>query len=59
MKKVMTVKEVAKLLRVHQATIYRLLRAKRFPGFRLGYDWRFRLEAVEAWMKENSSLDRS
>jgi excisionase family DNA binding protein len=56
---VMTVREVAQLLRVHQATIYRLLRAKRLPGFRIGYDWRFSRQAVETWIKDNSAPDRS
>jgi excisionase family DNA binding protein len=54
--KVMTVREVAQLLRVHQTTVYRLLRANRLPGFKVGSDWRFSLQAVEAWMKENSAL---
>lgn len=59
MDRMMTVREVAQLLRVHQATIYRLLRAKRLPGFRIGYDWRLSREAVETWMKDNSAPDRS
>jgi len=33
---VLTVRELAKYLHVHQATIYRLLQAGKIPGFRVG-----------------------
>src|SRR6266446_1795264 len=36
-----TIKELSEHLRVHRATIYRLLRQGRLPGFRVGGDWRF------------------
>jgi excisionase family DNA binding protein len=52
---VLTIGEVAQLLRVHPATIYRLLKKKGIPAFRVGFDWRFSREAVEAWMKESSA----
>jgi len=40
---VLTVKEVAAYLRVHQSTIYRLLKAQQLPAFRVGSDWRFNI----------------
>jgi excisionase family DNA binding protein len=46
---VLTVKEVAAYLRVHQSTIYRLLKAQQLPGFRIGSDWRFNIEAIDQW----------
>jgi len=39
--KVMTVSEVSAYLKVHPATIYRLLKKKKIPAFRIGRDWRF------------------
>ncbi len=33
----------------HRATIYRLLRQGRLPGFRVGADWRFSRAAIEQW----------
>jgi len=47
--KVMTVIEVAEYLNVHPSTIYRLLRRKEIPAFRVGSDWRFNRESVDTW----------
>ncbi len=50
--RVLTVGEVAKYLRVHQTTIYRLLKTHQLPAFRVGSDWRFNLETIEKWMHQ-------
>ena len=47
---VLTVREVAEYLRVHQTTIYRLLKEQKLPAFRVGSDWRFNREVIERWM---------
>jgi excisionase family DNA binding protein len=49
MTKVMTVNELADYLRIHRTTLYRLLRRGELPGFRVGSDWRFDLDAIERW----------
>lgn len=51
-KRVMNVREVSEYLRVHRATIYRLLKLKRIPGFRIGGDWRFNVELIDRWRSE-------
>ena len=48
---VLTVREVAGYLRVHQMKVYRLLREEK-PAFRVGRDWRFNREAIEQWISE-------
>ena len=48
--RVLTVRELAGYLRVHQSTVYRLIREQRLPAFRVGADWRFNREAIERWM---------
>lgn len=47
--KVMTVVEVSQYLHVHPSTIYRLLRKKEIPAFRVGSDWRFNRESIDNW----------
>jgi excisionase family DNA binding protein len=49
---VLTVKEVSKMLHVHQSTIYKLMKTGKIPGFRIGTDWRFRSDVIERWMTE-------
>ena len=50
--RVITVRELAGYLRVHQTTVYRLLREHKLPSFRVGSDWRFDREAIDRWMSE-------
>ena len=47
--KVLTVNELAEYLRVHRSTIYRLLKKGQLPGFKIGSDWRFNVEAIDEW----------
>ncbi len=53
-KEVMTVKEVAEYLQTSEASVRRMLKAKKLPGFKLGQQWRFRKIIVDKWMDENS-----
>jgi excisionase family DNA binding protein len=49
MARVMTLDEVASYLRVHPSTIYRLLKKRQLPAFKVGSDWRFNLESIDRW----------
>jgi excisionase family DNA binding protein len=49
MANVLTLDEVANYLRVHPSTVYRLLKKKRIPAFKVGSDWRFNLESIDHW----------
>jgi excisionase family DNA binding protein len=50
MSAIMTLEEVAAFLRVHQSTVYRLLRTRSIPAFKMGSDWRFNQESIEQWI---------
>ena len=52
---IMTLREVATYLRVSRTTIYRLLKNKRLPAFRLGTDWRFNAESIDRWRAREES----
>jgi excisionase family DNA binding protein len=46
---ILTLESVAEYLRVHPSTIYRLLKKKRLPAFKVGRDWRFNRESIDHW----------
>ncbi len=46
---ILTLENVAEYLRVHPSTIYRLLKRKQLPAFKIGRDWRFSLESIDQW----------
>jgi excisionase family DNA binding protein len=52
--RVMTVKELAAYLRVHPSTIYKLLRLRELPGFRVASEWRFHLATIDRWLLERN-----
>jgi excisionase family DNA binding protein len=47
--RILTLENVADYLRVHPSTIYRLLKKKQLPAFKVGRDWRFNLESIDRW----------
>ena len=51
---ILNVSELSEYLRIHKTTIYRLLREGRLPGFRIGSDWRFSVEAIDQWLRDHS-----
>ena len=55
MSPLLTVAELARYLRVHPTTIYRLLKKQQIPAFKVGSDWRFNLASIDRW---RASLER-
>ena len=53
--RVFTVQELSEHLRVHPTTIFRLLRERKLPGFRVGANWRFHFAAIEQWEQAQAS----
>ena len=47
MQTILTTAEVARYLRVHPSTIYRLIKSKELPEFKEGKDWRFNLQVID------------
>jgi excisionase family DNA binding protein len=46
----MTADEVAEYLRVNRQRIYRLLKCKELPGFKVGTDFRLRRADIDEWI---------
>jgi len=57
--KVLTVRELSEYLRVHPTTVYRLLRARQLPGFRVGSEWRFSIDMIDRWRSEEEQASVS
>lgn len=58
MNEILTVSEVAVWLKVHPSSIYRLLRRREIPAFRVGADWRFVARDLELWLEEITVMGR-
>jgi excisionase family DNA binding protein len=54
----LTVHEVAAALKVHHTTIYRMLKKREIPAFRVGSDWRFSKHAIEQWIAAKQRGDK-
>ena len=52
--RLLTVDEVAEYLNVDKFTVYRLLRQKKLPAFKVDNQWRFKHQMIEAWLMENA-----
>jgi excisionase family DNA binding protein len=55
MLKIVKVREVADYLQVHHTTIYRLLKRGEIPAFKIGADWRFNLDEIDAWVANRTA----
>lgn len=49
--------ELACYLKVDKFTIYRLVSQKKIPAFKVGNQWRFKKEMIDAWLMENSNVE--
>lgn len=51
----MTLKEVAKLLRLSPQTLYKMLELGEIPAVKIGSQWRFDREQLKSWLSNHSS----
>ena len=49
---IMTPKEAAKYLGFHLVTIYRLLKKGEVPATKIGGQWRFKKDVLDAWLND-------
>ena len=48
----MTLDEVAKYLRVHKSTVYRMAREGTIPSTKVANQWRFKKARIDEWLME-------
>jgi excisionase family DNA binding protein len=52
---ILTVKELCGLLRLHSATVYKLVKQGKIPSFRIGTNLRFHKDVILRWMTQRST----
>jgi excisionase family DNA binding protein len=55
----LTTDQVAQYLKIDKFTVYRLVTQKKIPAFKVGNQWRFKKNMIEAWLMKNSNLQKS
>lgn len=48
---ILTIREVADLLKINEKTAYKLASAGKIPGFKVGGSWRFERQEIANWIK--------
>jgi len=51
---IMTVEDVASYLKITERSVYGLLSKGDIPAFKVGGSWRFKRDAIEAWISANT-----
>ena len=49
---ILTVSEVANLLRLAKSTVYKLANEGKIPGRKIGGSWRFSRQAILEWLRK-------
>ena len=51
---ILTVKELARYLKMDEHTVYRLARKGVLPGVKIGGEWRFKKDLIDRWIEKMS-----
>lgn len=56
---VLTIRELAELLKINEKTVYKLAADAKIPGFKVGGSWRFDRAVISKWIEKRSAADAS
>jgi len=51
---ILTLQEVAKYFKVDERTVYRMVKSKQLPAFKVRNQWRFKKDAIDKWIEANN-----
>jgi excisionase family DNA binding protein len=54
---ILTIREVANLLKINEKTVYKLAAAAKIPGIKVGGSWRFDHTTISTWIKSKPAAD--
>lgn len=52
---ILTIRDVAELLKINEKTVYRLVADAKIPGFKVGGSWRFDRATISSWIEKGAS----
>jgi excisionase family DNA binding protein len=55
---VLTIRELADLLKINEKTAYKLAAGGKIPGFKVGGSWRFERQEIADWIKRKVEEQR-
>jgi len=55
---ILTLQEVAALLKIAERTAYMMVQRGDLPGFKVGGQWRFKRNDIDAWMEAQKLAER-
>ena len=55
---ILTVKELADYLKIAEKTAYRFVAEGKIPAFKVGSAWRFKKDAIDAWIKNQNTMHK-
>ena len=55
---ILTVKELAEYLKIAEKTAYRFVSEGKIPAFKVGSAWRFKKDAIDAWIKSQNTMNK-
>ncbi|MDX1217389.1 helix-turn-helix domain-containing protein [Sinorhizobium medicae] len=53
---ILTIREVADLLKINEKTVYKLAADSKIPGFKVGGSWRFDRMVIERWIEKGAAV---
>ncbi|WLA81952.1 SNF2-related protein [Bradyrhizobium elkanii] len=56
---ILTIREVANLLKINEKTVYKLAADAKIPGFKVGGSWRFDRATITKWIEKESVVGTS
>jgi len=56
--RLMSLKEVAEHLSIHEMTLYTLIQETNIPAMKLGGQWRFKKSLLDKWVSEEMNRKR-
>src|SRR6476660_718406 len=56
---ILTIREVARYLKLPVSTVYRLAERRDLPGHKVGRQWRFHKSVLDDWFRQKAATSRS